>query len=297
MNRFSRSWSLFKSTLSVLNADKELLWFPVLASVVTVVVSIALLAAGIALAAAFPGVSMSLGAMVSDNGEEGSPLGILMTFMGVFLYSLVMVFIGNYFMTGLARAALMRFDGQDPTFGDGLRIANGRLGAIFGFSVIAATVGVLLSALRGRSGNGNTGGQIAAAIGGAAWSVVTFLVIPVIAATDTGAIDSIKRSGSLLRKTWGEQLIGSGGIGLVFGLAMFAEIALTGLLIALVIDSGAAVAAIVILGILGFVLLAVLNSALGGIYKAAVYEYAVSGEVAQQFDATTIQGAFHAKGA
>ncbi len=297
MNRFSRSWSLFKSTLSVLNADKELLWFPVLASVVTVVVSIALLAAGIALAAAFPGVSMSLGAMVSDNGEESSPLGILMIFMGVFLYSLVMVFIGNYFMTGLARAALMRFDGQDPTFGDGLRIANGRLGAIFGFSVIAATVGVLLSALRGRSGNGNAGGQIAAAIGGAAWSVVTFLVIPVIAATDTGAIDSIKRSGSLLRKTWGEQLIGSGGIGLVFGLAMFAEIALTGLLIALVIDSGAAVAAIVILGILGFVLLAVLNSALGGIYKAAVYEYAVSGEVAQQFDATTIQGAFHAKGA
>jgi hypothetical protein len=125
--------------------------------------------------------------------------------------------------------------------------------------------------------------------------VVTFLVIPVIAATGVGAIDAIKQSGSLLRKTWGEQIIGSGGIGLVFALAILAEVALTGLLVVLVISSTAATIVVLILGVLGFVLLAVLNSALSGIYKAAVYEYAVSGEVVEQFDTMMIQGAFHAK--
>lgn len=297
MNRFARSWSLFKSTLEVFNADKELVWFPILAAGVTILVSILMFAIGLAVAAAFPTVGTTLYALLSDGGD-GSLLGALALFAGTFLYLLVMYFIGNYFMTGLAGAALMRFAGQDPSFGDGIRIANSRLGSIFGFSVIAATVGVVLSALRGRGNSGsNVGGQIAAAIGGAAWSVVTFLVIPVIAATGAGAIDSIKQSGSLLRKTWGEQIIGSGGIGLVFSLAIVAEIALTGLLAALVSGSVAAVAVVLALGVLGFVLLAVLSSALSGIYKAAVYEYAVRGDVAEQFDAAMIAGAFHAKAA
>jgi hypothetical protein len=293
VHRFARSWSLFKSTLAVLNADKELLWFPILAGLVTIIASVVLFAVG-ATFAAFVGV-LGGGASAATGGESGSPVGTLLIFAAMFLYALVMYFIGNYFMTGLAGAALMRFDGKDPTFRDGLRVANGRLGSIFGFSVIAATVGVVLSALRGRGGDGNVGGQIAAAIGGAAWSVVTFLVIPVIAATGAGAIDAIKQSGSLLRKTWGEQIIGSGGIGLVFALAILAEVALTGLLVVLVISSTAATIAVLILGVLGFVLLAVLNSALSGIYKAAVYEYAVSGEVVEQFDTMMIQGAFHAK--
>ena len=240
----------------------------------------------------------TLVAILSDGGDA-SWIGAIVLFAGTFLYLLAMYFVGNYFMTGLAGAALMRFAGQDPTFRDGLRIANSRLGSIFGYSVIAATVGVVLSALRGRGGEGgsNVGGWIAAGLGGAAWNIVTFLVIPVIAAAGVGAIDAIKQSGSLLRKTWGEQLIGSGGIGLVFALAMVAEVALTGLLVVMVSGSMAAVIAVLILGVLGFVLLAVLNSALSGIYKAAVYEYAVNGEVAQQFDAAMIEGAFQAKAA
>lgn len=296
MNRFARSWSLFKSTLAVLNADKELVWFPILASIVTVVVSIVLFVAGATLAAAFPSAGQTVAALL-EEGENGSLLGMALIFAGLFLYLLVMYFISNYFMTGMAGAALMRFHGEDPTFGDGLRIAGSRLGSIFGFSVIAATVGVVLSALRGRSSNGNAGGQIAAALGGAAWGIVTFLVIPVIAATGAGAIDAIKQSASLLRKTWGEQLIGTGGIGLVFGLAILAVVALTAGLAILVSSSAAAVIVVVALGILVAVLLAVLNGALSGIYKAAVYNYAVSGEVAEQFDAGMIQGAFQPKGA
>lgn len=296
VNRLARSWSLFKSTLAVLNADKELVWFPVLATLVTVVVSIILFVAGIALTSVFPSAAQTLGALLAE-GEDGSFAGLLLMFVGVYLYSLVMYFIGNYFMTGLSGAALMRFGGEDPSFPDGLRIANSRLGGIFSFSVIAATVGVFLSVLRGRGGDNNVGGQIAAAIGGAAWNVVTFLAIPVIAATGSGGIDAIKQSGSLLRRTWGEQIIGASGIGLIFALAIIADIVLTGLLISLVSGSLAAMAVVGLLGILGVVILAVLSSALGGIYRAAVYNYAVSGDVAEQFDTAMIEGAFRMKGA
>ena len=57
---------------------------------------------------------------------------------------------------------------------------------------------------------------------GVAWTLATFLVVPVLVTRDVGPIDAVKESAGLLRETWGENLIGNVGLGLVFAVAYLA---------------------------------------------------------------------------
>ena len=46
-----------------------------------------------------------------------------------------------------------------------------------------------------------------------AWSLVTFLAVPVIAIEGTGPFETLKRSASLFRERWGQQITGNIAIG------------------------------------------------------------------------------------
>lgn len=118
-----------------------------------------------------------------------------------------------------------------------------------------------------------------------------------IADRQVNAIGAIKESALLLRKTWGEQIVGGGGLGLVFGLAAVAVVILTGVLLVVVSDIAGLFWTVIGLSVTTLIVLAVLSSTLNGIYKAAVYRYAAQHQVAPQFDATLIEGAFRLKGA
>ena len=295
MNAFARSWALFKSTLAVLNADKELLWFPILATTVTFVIS-AIVFGLVAVVLMTNPAAQAFVAQAAQAAEAGNAdlLQMFFFFASLFLYYLIIYFVANYFMTGLAGAALLRFDGQNPGFGDGIRIANSRLGAIFGYSIIAATVGVLLSALRGRSGDSGSAlaGRLVASIGEFAWGVATFLVVPVIAAKGLSPFAAIQESASLLRRTWGEQLIGASGIGLVFFLIMTPIAFLAGVIVIVFGESGAVVITTIVVAVVLIALLSVINSTLNAIYRAALYRYAASHEVAPAFNPSLIASAF-----
>jgi hypothetical protein len=295
MNAFARSWTLFKSTLAVLNADKELLWFPILATAATLGISVVIFGAVSFILVTNPAAQVFV-SQASEAAEAGNAglLQMLFFFASLFVYYLIISFVANYFMTGLAGAALMRFAGQDPGFGDGIRTANSRLGAIFGYSVIAATVGVLLSALRGRSGDSGSAvaGRLVASIGEFAWGVATFLVVPVIAAKGLSPFAAIQESASLLRRTWGEQLIGASGIGLVFFVIMLPIAFLAGLIVIAFGESSALLVTTIVAAVVLLALLAVLNSTLNAIYRAALYRYATDHTVAPAFSATLIASAF-----
>ena len=60
---------------------------------------------------------------------------------------------------------------------------------------------------------GGIGGQIAARLVGMAWSLVTFLAVPVIAIEGTGPIETLKRSASIFSERWGQQITGNIAIG------------------------------------------------------------------------------------
>ncbi|MEZ5544583.1 MAG: DUF6159 family protein [Lysobacteraceae bacterium] len=280
--RFSRSWGLIKASAGVLSKDKELLVFPLLSSIVTLIV-----------AAAFILPMFGLGAL-DGLREDGSGRISPLLYAVAFLFYLVQYTVIFFFNSALVGAAMIRLDGGDPTLRDGLRIASGKIVPIIGYAAIAATVGMILRAIQERAG---FVGRIVSGFLGVAWTVASFLVVPVLVSRDIGPIDAVKESALLLKKTWGENLIGQGGVGLVFG---FIFVALTLAGVAAIVGAaftgsaiviGIAVAAVVI----ALLVAALIQAALSGIYSAALYRYASGEGAVDGFDTHALEHAFATK--
>ena len=273
MGTFSRSWNLVKASWQVLQSDKELLVFPIVSAIALILVTMAFAVPGFFLYAA--------------GGNEVLGYALL------FLFYLVQYTVITFANSALVGAAMIRLRGGDPTLGDGFQIAFSRLGTIVGYALIAATVGMILQALSGRG----TLGDIVRAIVGTAWNVATFLVVPVLVVEDVGPLEAVKRSVGLLKRTWGEQVVGGAGMGFVFFILFLLAtvIAGAGVFLGVSMHSVALIVAFVVVGVLAYVALALISSTLGGIYAAAVYRYAAEGETSKQFAPELIQNAFRAK--
>jgi len=273
--RFSRSWALAKASASVLKSDKELLLFPVISTIAMLVVIATF---------CIPIFALNLFA-----GDEPNPLAFILGF----LFYVTQYFVIFFFNTALVGAAMIRLEGGDPTVKDGLNIAMSKIGPILGYAAIAATVGMILNALKERAG---FLGQIVINLVGAAWTVATAMVVPVLVAQDVGPIDAIKESVLLLKKNWGENIIGNAGIGLAFGL-LIAGTVVVGVVLALVMSAispwlGLGVGILTVIAVL---LLAVVQAALAGIYAAALYRFAIDGQAPPGFEGGALQMAFQQK--
>src|SRR5258705_7671022 len=256
--KFTRSWELTKASAEVLRSDKELLLFPVISSLA------ALLVAATFLIPIF-------GLRLFEGGQIG-PLGVVVGF----LFYVCQYFVIFFFNVALVGAAMIRLEGGDPTVGDGLRIAKSKAGAILGYAAIAATVGIILKMVEEKAG---FIGRIVIGLVGAAWTVATFMVVPVLVAQDVGPLEAVKESVNLLKKTWGENIIGTGGIGIVFGLLIVATV-VVGVVVTIAASAISPYLALTmaVIGVLAVVLLGVIQAALSGIYAAALYRYAVDGQ-------------------
>jgi len=281
MDRISRSWTLVKASATVLRDDKELLLFPLIsfASLVLVLASFAI-----------PAWRLGVLGALSDRGHAGAGAYLL-----AFLFYFVQYFVIVFFNAGLVGAAMMRLDGGHPTFKDGMRIAASRVWVIVGYAAIAATVGTVLRAIQERVG---FIGRIVLGLLGVAWSIATFLVVPVIVARrDMGPVEAVKQSAYLLRSTWGENLLGQAGIGAAFVL-IYIAVGSCGLFLFMVAGLGQDVHLFVFAAVatlLGLGAAALVHSALSGIYEAALYRYATQGEAGLDFDADDLRLAFRQK--
>jgi hypothetical protein len=273
-DKFSRSWTLVKASAAVLRSDKELMLFPMISSFATLLVL-----------ATFA-VPM-IGWRVFENGFGVA--GAVWAFLFYFCQYSVIIF----FNSALVAAALIRLEGGDPTLSDGMNAAKDRIGAILGYAAIAATVGMLLRSLKDRD---NILIRLIGSGLGVAWTLATFLVVPILVSTDVGPVEALKSSANLLKRTWGESAIGSIGIGAAFGLITFAVI-LLGVLLAFLaaqVSTGLAVAVVVVF-VLGVLLLGVYQAALNGVYSAALYRYVTEGETPPAFQGLGLEQAFEAK--
>ena len=279
--KFARSWALMKASAGVLRADKSLLVFPLLAGVCSMVVAASFLV---------PVVLAMIGHHADLDEGRFSPFYYAL----LFAFYLVQYFVIVFFNTALVGVALARLRGESAGLAEGFALARARLGSIFGYALIAATVGLLLRMLQERLG---LIGRFVVGLLGLAWTVATFLVVPVLASEGIGPMDAVKRSAELLKRTWGENLIGNVGLGAVFGLVMFLVVLLAG---ALMVGAAAtqSVAAMVLVGVVivvAFILLGLVQSTLQGIYSAALYRYAEAGEVGGGFDQALLESAFRTK--
>jgi hypothetical protein len=160
--RFERSLALVKATWSVVRADKELLWLPVMSVMALLLIVGSIAVPVFALGHFSPGAAREVGGA---------------TWFGAFAFYVLSYFIALFFNTALVGAAMIRMDGGNPTLRDGLAIAWARVGRIFGYAVIAATVGMFLQALEERVG---WVGQLVVKLLGVAWALSTFMVVPIL---------------------------------------------------------------------------------------------------------------------
>jgi len=281
IGRFARSWELAKASARVLRSDKELLLFPVMSAV-----AMLLVIASFAVPIFGSGVyERYLGA------AGGTPPDRALLYVASFAFYVVQYTVIFFFNSALVGAAMIRLDGGDPTVSDGLRIARRKIVPILGYAVISATVGMVLRTIEEQAG---FVGRIVIALIGATWAVATAMVVPVLVTRDVGPVDAVKESAGLLRRTWGENLIGNGGIGIVFGLLTVAAFLVGGALTVVALGSHMvplviACASLTVVTVLGLMLV---QSTLNGIYSAALYRYASTGQAPSGFGGETLQGAF-----
>ena len=281
-DRISNGMALARSSWGVLVKDKHLIVFPIVSGILFVIVL-----------ASFA-VPMY---MVSDQidkhmqNNNGKP--------PVWLYAVAFAFyFCSYFViifcnSALISCAMMRFSGGEPSVGDGFRMAMARLPQIFAWALVSATVGVVLKVIENAH---EKVGYYVAMILGTAWSIMTYFVVPVLVVEKTGPIEAVSRSVCLLRKTWGEALVGKLGLGFfMFLLALpILAIFIVGIL---AVGNGQVPlgAGLIVVGVLGLLIHSAIASALHTILLAALYQYAAEDRVPDAFERETFEGAFQPK--
>jgi hypothetical protein len=274
---------LMKASATVLRSDKSLLVFPLLSGLCTLLVAASFL---------IPVAVMMIGG--EHAGQDFHQRMSAGAYLLMFAFYLVQYFVIIFFQTALTGVALMHLRGEPTSVAAGFALARSRLPHIFGYALIAATVGLVLRMVQERLG---LIGRLVVGFLGLAWTVATFLVVPILASEDAGPVDAVKRSVELLKRSWGENLIGNGGIGVVFGLLMVAAVLVGAVLIggAFALQSVVAIVLAVTVVVLGFILLGLIQSSLQGIYAAALYRYAEAGEASVGFDQALLEQAFRSK--
>lgn len=276
MRRISNSIALAKSSWSVLKTDKELALIPVLSFLATLAV----------MALAGGGVYFSLTEKVTQPGNSPSVQATPLTYAVGAIGYLAITFVVTYFAAVLVSGAHQRLTGGNPTLGSAFAQASSRLGPILAWSLLTGTVGLILQAIRSRAG---ILGNIVVSLVGMAWEIVTWLAVPVVVVEGTGAIDSLKRSANLFKKTWGENLIAQAGFG-VLGLLLMIPAVVVMLLVGVAIPlAGLAIAA------LWVAIVSVVLSALNGIYRTALYMYAAGEPATAYFTQEQLEAAFTPK--
>jgi hypothetical protein len=101
----------------------------------------------------------------------------------------------------------------------------------------------------------------------------------------------------LIKKSWGEDLIGNAGIGLAFGVFM-AVIAFCGgllFLAALSVHSTAFAVLILVILVVSLCTIALAQATLSGLYSAALYRYSAGETKTGDIDPALLQSAFRAR--
>lgn len=278
VGKFKASRMIVNESWALLKQDKEILWFPVLSSLASLV------------ALAVMGILFFILVMGSDihafDGNTEQDFGVLGYVLAIAYYT-VMFFIVNFFQAGIFIIVHGRMNGTDLSFRDGIQGAKDVAGKIFLWSLISATVGVVLRAIAERS---KLIGKIVVMLLGAAWNILTYFSLPSLVIGKTSVTDSFKMSANTIRKMWGETIIIQIGVGLFFMLLFFLGFAVAVGVIILAPTTLVAIATGTLF-IIYVIALSIIASTLGAIFKLALFEYACTGIVPQGFSPELIQNA------
>lgn len=274
--RVYRSWELAISSWKILQANRDFFIFPVRSMLSIILITLIFV---------FPIIYFDL----MNWLFSGRLIGAITSFIILLVYGFVSYTVILYFNTALACAVLVLMRGGVPTLHDSFRIATDRLHYMIQYVVIITTVGIFLSWLKDRGMLGN----VTSTVLNFTWDIATFFVVPIIIVENINPTDAIILSSELLKKTWGEQIIGNISINFVF-LIMIAVILAIDIPACIYLKSNYPYLALILAILSMFVILTLLvvQSALSEIFVVALYEYAVENTETDYFNQYQIREAF-----
>jgi hypothetical protein len=272
MKRIRRGWALTKKSWALLKEHRELIRFPLYGAIATIPLAILFLGPGL---------------YFFDQKELAAAIPLVV--IGIYVLTIV----GVYFSVGLAAAANLIFGGQDATVADGLAVARSHFGAICGWAALSTSISLLMILLENQGG---VLGNIAARLVGMAWALVTFMAVPVIAIEGTGPLDTLKRSGSIFKQKWGQQITGNIAIGgAVFLIGLLPAALLIAAGVVLWPSSGPAAVVLILIGAVIICVALLISKALSGVFGVALYRYAVEGQAVGGFTQDELESAVKLK--
>lgn len=278
---FLRSWEITKLSFGVIGKDKEMLWFPILSGIFSILFILAIL---------FP--TIIVGFLAGDQIQGG-----IYELLILFVIYLGLAFIATFFNVATVYTAKKRFEGGDATFSESLKFAFSKLWIIFLWAIVSAIVGIILRLIEMAAERSGKIGEIVLTIIrgllGAAWGIVTVFVIPILVYKGHTPIDAIKESTKTIKKTWGESLIRAFGLGAIEMLLIVLGVVLTIVLFIVSIPLGTGVMLTVLsLGIIFVLAVIIIFTTLNNIYNTALYVYAETGKIPNGFNKEVLAHAF-----
>lgn len=277
---FSRSWEITKLSFRVIGHDREMLLFPLLSGVFSVIFFIAML---------FPSIISKL--------IENSKVDESYTLVMVFLSYLGLAFISTFFSVATVYMTKKRFAGEDSTFFESIKFAFSKFFLIFLWSVVSATVGLILKLVEDAAKK--SGGPIKyvlygiRAIFGMAWAIVSVFVVPAMVYNNVGPIDALRQSASAVRKTWGESLARVYGLGFVqFLFILLGVLVFGGLLYFFRFLDSYVLFVVGGVGVIYLLFVFLVFNVANTVYNTALFEYANTGKIPSGFSSDVIAGAY-----
>lgn len=272
MGKIAITISLMKASWQILKKDKELLLLPVISGVCCLSVMTIFVVLGLE--------NDWLRLFAKDATAQQKNTAYWFMFLIYYCNYLIIIF----FNSAIIACAVIRMNGGDPTLEDGLQAAVSRFPHIAGWALLASTIGFLLGMIESGSQRGR--GFIARILG-ISWSVISYLAIPLIVVEKTNPLFAMDFSMDMMRRTWGEQVIGTFSFGLIFSLF---SLPLLPLLFLVSKTWGvASFLPILIFGCIYLIILGIFQSALQNIFNAVIYAFARDGKVPEEFTAAQLR--------
>jgi hypothetical protein len=280
--RFKTGWLLFKQSVQVLRNNGKLMRYVLMSLLLSLVLTLIFAAIFVA--------DKNMLLKTASTSASGSHLLKPAGFVVAIIYYILAFFIVNFYSAGLAANVLDLFRGSAKPYDHYIAAARSRWVPLFTFSVIEATIGLLLRAIAERS---KLLGRIIISIVGVMWSLARLFVVPIIVTSDDNAVAAIKQSTKLLIATWGENLVGRVSFGVIALLAYLVLIPVSILLIILgSVGGGVGIVTAVVLVVLLYAAFAILFSTAGSVLNTALFYYAQYHQIPAAFDPDLINSVF-----
>lgn len=274
--RILTSWRLGMGGLRVIWNDKTLLGFPaVTVAAVIAIFSLVYMVVGQQLELLIVAIFSN-----SDGFESSTTFYTLLL-----IWYFMLAFVAVFMHVALVGAIHISMNERDSSFADGLKVASRFTFSIIVWTFISYTVGFIITLLDLE----RRCSRIVRMVLGTGWSVITFLVVPLMVVENQNIFNSLRQANRVMEKKWGDNLHPGFSLGWFFLLLNLPLMALCAYFYFTPLQYRAVESVIVVTY---FVLTLIILQTSRAVLMVVFYEYAATNKVPQGFSEDFLKSAF-----